>query len=95
MPSQTEPTVNVEFGNLLRGMLGACEVRSEHTGLIAGQASAQIDNLVTAPGRSPVAVEAEFHAGLHRRAGSCESLSGLVERAPLVYQYFPHCSMFG
>ena len=60
MPSQTEPTVNVELGNLLRSMMGSCDVRSEHTGLIVGQAGAQIDNLITAPGRSPVAVEAEF-----------------------------------
>ncbi len=60
MPSQTEPTVNVELGNLLRGMMGTCGVRSEHTGLIADQPGAQVDNLITAPGRSPVAVEAEF-----------------------------------
>ncbi len=60
MPSQTEPTVNVELGNLLRSMMGSCDVRSEHTGLIVGQAGAQIDNLIAAPGRSPVAVEAEF-----------------------------------
>ena len=37
-----------------------CLVRSEHTGLIVGQHGAQIDNLITAAGRSPVAVEAEF-----------------------------------
>lgn len=60
MPSQTEPTVNVELGNLLRGMMGACDARSEHTGLVAGQPGAQIDNLITAPRRSSVAVEAEF-----------------------------------
>ena len=37
-----------------------CLVRSEYTGLIPDQPGAQIDNLITAPGRSPVAVEAEF-----------------------------------
>ncbi len=60
MPHQTEPTVNVELGNLLQGMMGTCLVRSEHTGLIVEQHGAQIDNLITAVGRSPVVVEAEF-----------------------------------
>ena len=60
MPNQTEPTVNAELGKLLQGMMRTCLVRSEHTGLIADQPGAQIDNLITAVGRSPVAVEAEF-----------------------------------
>jgi len=60
MPNQTEPTVNVELGNLLQGMMRTCLVRSEHTGLIVEQHGAQIDNLITAAGRSPVVVEAEF-----------------------------------
>ena len=60
MPNQTEPSVNNALGILLQGMMRTCEVRSEHTGLIADQPGAQIDNLITAVGRSPVAVEAEF-----------------------------------
>ena len=60
MPNQTEPSVNNALGILLQGMMRTCEVRSEHTGLIADQPGAQIDNLITAAGRSPVAVEAEF-----------------------------------
>ena len=60
MPNQTEPTVNAELGKLLKGMMRTCLVRSEHTGLIVDQPGARIDNLITAVGRSPVVVEAEF-----------------------------------
>ena len=60
MPNQTEPTVNAELGKLLQKMMRTCLVRSEHTQLITDQPGAQIDNLITAAGRSPVAVEAEF-----------------------------------
>ena len=60
MPNQTEPTVNAELGKLLQKMMRTCVVRSEHTQLITDQPGAQIDNLITAAGRSPVAVEAEF-----------------------------------
>lgn len=58
--NQTEPSVNVALGNLLSGMMGSCLVRSENVGLVVGQPGAQIDNLITAAGRSPIAVEAEF-----------------------------------
>lgn len=58
--NQTEPSVNVALGNLLQGMMGSCVVRSENTTLVVGQSGAQIDNLITAAGRSPIAVEAEF-----------------------------------
>ncbi len=60
MPNQTEPTVNAELGKLLQAMMRTCLVRSEHTRLLPDQLGAQIDNLITAVGRSPVAVEAEF-----------------------------------
>ncbi len=60
MANQTEPTLNAALGNLLQGMMQTYNVRSEHTGLITGQSGAQVDNLITAIGRSPVAVEAEF-----------------------------------
>ena len=58
--NQTEPSVNVALGNLLQRMMGTCLVRSENTGLVVGQPGRQIDNLITAAGRSPIAVEAEF-----------------------------------
>ena len=60
MPNQTERTVNVELGKLLQRKMRTCRVRSEQIQSIVDQPGAQIDNLITAPGRSPVAVEAEF-----------------------------------
>ena len=57
---QTEPSVNNALGELLKGMLPGCTVRSEHTRLIVGRPGLQLDNLITAPDRAPVAVEAEY-----------------------------------
>ena len=57
---QTEPSVNVALGELLKGMLPGCTVRSEHTRLIDGNLGLQLDNLITAPDRAPVVVEAEY-----------------------------------
>ena len=58
----SEPVVNRELGNILRRMLSGCVVRSENTRIVKGNASLQIDNLVTAMGRAPVVVEAEYAA---------------------------------
>ena len=60
MPQQTEPSANNALGALLGTMLPTSEVRSEHTQAIVGQPGLQPDILVTAPGRSPVVVEAEY-----------------------------------
>ena len=57
---QTEPSVNSALGELLKGMLPGCTVRSEHTRLILRRPGLQLDNLITAPDRAPVAVEAEY-----------------------------------
>ena len=59
-PRHSEPSANNVLGDLLRGMLFGCEVRSENTRLIAGNPSLQLDNLITAPDRAPVVVEAEY-----------------------------------
>ena len=59
-PRQTEPSANTVLGEMLKGMLSGCQVRAEHTGLIAGRSGLQLDNLITAPDRAPVAVEAEY-----------------------------------
>ena len=59
-PRQTEPSVNAALADLLKGMLPGCTVRSEHTRLIDGHPGLQLDNLITAPDRAPVAVEAEY-----------------------------------
>ncbi len=61
-PRHSEPSANNELGDLLRGMLYGCQVRSENTQLIAGQPGLQLDNLITALDRAPVVVEAEYEA---------------------------------
>lgn len=59
-PHQTEPSANNALGDILRGMLSGCQVRTEHTRLIVGQPGLQLDMLIPAPDRAPVAVEAEY-----------------------------------
>ena len=57
---QTEPSVNNALSNLLRGMMPTCTVRSENTQTFTDYPGRHADVLVTATGRSPVVVEAEF-----------------------------------
>ena len=61
-PRHSEPSANNELGDLLRGMLSGCQVRSENTQLIEGRPGRQLDNLITAADRAPVVVEAEYEA---------------------------------
>ena len=70
-PRHSEPSANSELGDLLRGMLFGCEVRSENTQIVAGRPGLQLDNLITAPDRAPVVVEAEYEA-----VGTAESDAG-------------------
>ena len=60
MPHQTEPNANNAMGILLQGMLPRSEVRSENTSAIAGRPGLRPDILITAPGRAPVVIEAEY-----------------------------------
>ena len=60
MPHQTEPSANNALGRLLQRMLPGCEVRTEHTRVIDGNPGLQPDILITAAGRSPVVIEAEY-----------------------------------
>ena len=60
MPQQTEPSANSALGELLAKMLPGSVVRSEHTQVIVDHPGLQPDILITAPGRSPVVLEAEF-----------------------------------
>ena len=67
-PRQTEPSVNNALGIVLQGMLRRREVRAEHTRAIAERRGLQPDILITAAGRSPVVIEAEYEP-----AGNVES----------------------
>ena len=60
MPRQTEPNANNALGNMLQGMLPGRQVWSENTQAVVGHAGLRPDIVVTAPGRSPVVVEAEY-----------------------------------
>ena len=60
MPRQTEPNVNNALGVLLQAMLRRSAVRSENTRAIAAHPGLKPDILITAPGRSPVVIEAEY-----------------------------------
>ncbi|MDE2821984.1 MAG: hypothetical protein OXK79_00580, partial [Chloroflexota bacterium] len=60
MPRQTEPNVNNALGILLQGMMHGCNVRSENTQAIVGQAGLQPDIVITEAGRAPIIIEAEF-----------------------------------
>ena len=59
-PHQTEPSANNATGGLLQDMLPRSQVRSENTRAISGHPGLQPDILITAPGRAPVVVEAEY-----------------------------------
>ena len=60
MPHQTEPNVNVVIASLLQGMLARSKVLAENTQTISGSPGLKPDVLITAPGRSPVVLEAEY-----------------------------------
>ena len=59
MPRQTEPNANNALGDMLRGMMPGCEVRSENTQTFIDHPGRHADVLIVAPGHSPVVVEAE------------------------------------
>lgn len=59
MVGQVEANANGALGALLRDLLGDCVVRSEHAGTLVG-ATGRPDLLITAAGRSPVVIEAEY-----------------------------------
>ncbi len=65
MPHQTEPSANNAMGGLLKGMLSRSQVRSENTQTIAGHPGLRPDILITAAGRSPVVIEAEYMPAAH------------------------------
>ena len=60
MPHQTEPSANNATGSLLQAMLPRSSVRSQNTQAISGHPGLRPDILITAHGRAPVVVEAEW-----------------------------------
>ena len=88
MPRQTEPNANNALGNLLKAMLPRSTVGSERTRTISGQPGKRPDILITAPGRAPVVIEAEYLPAANvepeakeRLGKQLEHSSGAIEAA--------------
>ena len=60
MPRHIEIVANSVLGGILAGMLHSYDVLSENTQQIVGRPGLQPDILVTAPGRAPIVIEAEY-----------------------------------
>ena len=82
MPRQTEPNANNALGDLLRGMMPGCEVRSENTQTFSNYPGRHADVLIAAPGRSPVVVEAEYEPAAEVESDASERLGLRVEGQP-------------
>ena len=74
MPRHTEPSANNALGSLLQGMLPTCQVRTENTQAIVGHPGLRPDVLITASGRAPVVIEAEFAPAANAEAEARERL---------------------
>ena len=82
MPRQTEPNANNALGDILRGMMPGCEVRSENTQTFIDYPGRHADVLIVAPGRSPVVVEAEIEPAAEVEKDASERLGLRVEGQP-------------
>ena len=82
MPRQTEPNANNALGDMLRGMMPGCEVRSENTQTFIDHPGRHADVLIVAPGRSPVVVEAEYEPAAEVEKDASERLGLRVQGAP-------------
>ena len=82
MPRQTEPNANNALGDILRGMMPGCEVRSENTQTFPDHPGRHADVLIVAPGRSPVVVEAEFEPAAEVEKDASERLGLRVQGQP-------------
>ncbi len=93
MPHQTEPSANNALGGLLQEMLPRSQVRSENTQAISGQAGLRPDIIVSAHGRSPVVIEAEYlpartvEPEAKSRLGLEVAASGRVIEAAIALRY--------
>ena len=82
MPRQTEPNANNALGDILRGMMPGCEVRSENTQTFPDHPGRHADVLIVAPGRSPVVIEAEFEPAAEVERDASERLGLRVQGQP-------------
>ncbi len=93
MPRQAEPSANNAAGGLLQAMLPRSYVRSENTRAIQGQPGLRPDILITAAGRSPVVVEAEYEPAANveseakSRLGLTVAANGRVIEAAVALRY--------
>ena len=81
-PKQIEPSVNNALGDLLRGMMPTCNIRSENTQTFPNHPGRHADVLITATGRSPVVVEAEFEPAPEAEKDASERLGLKVVGEP-------------
>ena len=79
MPHQAEGNANNVLGNLLRPMLGKASVLFESTRVIAGSSGKKPDIVITATGRSPVVIEAEYDPARNAEAEAEERLGKQVK----------------
>ena len=82
MPHQTEPNANNALAILLRGMLSGSTVRPETTQVFPDHPGRHADVLITAPGGSPVAVEAEYEPGSEVEQDARDRLGLVVVNEP-------------
>ena len=82
MPRQTEPNANNALGDMLRGMMPGCDIRSENTQTFIDHPGRHADVLIVAPGRSPVVVEAEYEPAIEVEKDASERLGLRVKGAP-------------
>ena len=93
MPRQTEPSANNALGSLLKSMLPRSQVGSERTRAISGQPGLRPDIIVTAHGRSPVVIEAEYMPArtvepeAKERLGLEVAASGSIIEAAIALRY--------
>ena len=79
---QIEPNVNNALGNLLKTMMPTCKILSENTRTFPDHPGRHADVLVTATGRSPVTVEAEFEPAPEAEKDARERLGLKVDGEP-------------
>ena len=86
MPHQTEPNANNALGDLLRSMMPRSQVRSENTQTFIDYPGRHADVLITAPGRSPLVVEAEYEPAPEVARDAFERLGLAIQGEPRIIE---------